>query len=73
MTPREKNIPPNNAGNAASANRTEDSTSPQKIKDAHDQAERDIEQDPDLSIHSPNDDLDESEIARLGDDRTDLA
>jgi hypothetical protein len=36
------------------------------IAEAHDQAERDIEQDADLSIHSPNDDLDEGESARLG-------
>jgi hypothetical protein len=33
---------------------------------AHDQAEHDMEEDPDLSIHSPNDDLDEGETARLG-------
>ncbi|MFN2457977.1 MAG: hypothetical protein ABR502_07240 [Chitinophagaceae bacterium] len=39
---------------------------------AHDQAEEDIAQDPDLSIHSPNDDLDEGETARLGEDKTDL-
>jgi hypothetical protein len=42
------------------------------IKAAHNQAEKDIEQDADLSIHSPNDDLDEGETARLGEDRTDL-
>ncbi len=39
---------------------------------AHEQAEADIEQDADLSIHSPNDDLDEAETARLGEDKTDL-
>lgn len=39
---------------------------------AHEQAEKDISKDPDLSIHSPNDDLDEGETARLGDDKTDL-
>lgn len=38
---------------------------------AQDQAEKDIESDPDLSIHSPNDDLDEGESARLG-ENTDL-
>ena len=42
------------------------------IKAAHDQAEKDIEKDPELSIHSPNDDLDESESVRLGEDKTDL-
>ncbi len=35
---------------------------------AHDQAEHDIDEDPDLSIHSPNDDLDEGELARLSED-----
>lgn len=39
---------------------------------AHEQAEEDIEQDPEFSAHSPNDDLDEAETARLGDDETDL-
>ena len=39
---------------------------------AHEQAEEDIERDPDLSLHSPTDDLDEGEIARLGDDQNDL-
>jgi hypothetical protein len=28
----------------------------------------DIDEDPDLSVHSPNDDLDEGETARLGED-----
>ena len=39
---------------------------------AHDEALTDIEQDPDFSMHSPNDDLDEGEMARLGEDKTDL-
>jgi hypothetical protein len=42
------------------------------VKAAHEQADEDIKQDADLSIHSPNDDLDEGETARLGEDRTDL-
>lgn len=33
---------------------------------AHEQADHDIEEDPDFSMHSPNDDLDEGETARLG-------
>lgn len=33
---------------------------------AHREAESDIQQDADLSVHSPNDDLDEGESARLG-------
>lgn len=39
---------------------------------AREEAMGDIEKDPDLSIHSPNDDLDEGETARLGEDKTDL-
>lgn len=38
---------------------------------AHREAEKDIEQDANLPIHSPNDDLDEGETARLG-ENTDL-
>lgn len=41
-------------------------------KTAYSEAEKDISNDPDLSIHSPNDDLDEAETARLGGDKTDL-
>ena len=39
---------------------------------AREEALGDIEEDADLSIHSPNDDLDEGETARLGEDKTDL-
>lgn len=39
--------------------------------DAREEAMGAIEEDADLSIHSPNDDLDEGETARLGED-TDL-
>ncbi len=45
---------------------------PNNVEAAHKQAEEDIAQDADLSIHSPNDDLDEAETARLGDDKNDL-
>ncbi len=39
---------------------------PEKIKEAHDLAEKDIENDPDLSLKpKPGDDLDEGELARL--------
>lgn len=38
-----------------------------KIIAAHEEAEKDMDKDPDLSIHHPNDDLDEGESARLGD------
>jgi len=39
---------------------------------AREEAMKDIDQDADLSIHSPNDDLDEGETARLGEDKTGL-
>jgi hypothetical protein len=52
--------------------RTDNSKDAENIKAAHDEAESDIANDPDLSIHSPNDDLDEGETARLGEDKTDL-
>lgn len=42
------------------------------LRAAHDQAEKDIENDPEFSAHSPNDDLDEGETARLGEEHTDL-
>jgi len=38
---------------------------------AHNEAEKDIENDAELSAHHPNDDLDEGETARLG-EKTDL-
>lgn len=39
---------------------------------AHEQADHDIGEDADLSIHSPNDDLDEGETSLLGEDVTDI-
>ncbi len=39
---------------------------------ALEQAEKDIEKDPELSAHSPNDDLDEGQTARLGEGKNDL-
>ena len=42
------------------------------VEKAHNAADKDIAKDPDLSLHSPNDDLDEGETARLGDDKTEL-
>jgi hypothetical protein len=38
---------------------------------AHEQAEKDMDEDAELTAHNPNDDLDEGESARLGED-TDL-
>lgn len=42
------------------------------VKEAREQADIDITQDADLSLHSTNDDLDEGETARLGEDITDV-
>ena len=44
----------------------------ENVTQAHDQAEKDMENDADLNMHSPNDDLDEGESARLGEEKTDL-
>ena len=44
----------------------------EEIERAHRQAERDISADPEFSAHSPNDDLDEGETARLGEEKTGL-
>lgn len=38
------------------------------VADAYQEAQHDIDQDADLSIHNENDDLDEGELARLGED-----
>ena len=55
--------------NTSAAPKTND---PEHVKEAHDLAEHDIAEDADLSIHSPNDDLDEGELANLGGDKNDL-
>ena len=39
---------------------------------AREEAMEDIDEDPDFGSHSPEDDLDEGETARLGEDKTDL-
>jgi hypothetical protein len=51
---------------------TDQTQEKQVTEQAHKEAEKDIARDPDLSIHSPNDDLDEGELARLGEDKTDI-
>jgi hypothetical protein len=43
------------------------------VEKAHKQADRDIANDAELSAHSPNDDLDEGESARLGENGNGLA
>lgn len=44
----------------------------EKVIQAHDEAEKDMNEDAELTAHSPNDDLDEGESARLGEDTTDI-
>ena len=44
----------------------------QKIAAAHEQADKDMEDDKEFTASSPNDDLDEGETARLGEEKTDL-
>jgi hypothetical protein len=39
---------------------------------AHDEAEKDMNEDAELTSHNPNDDLDEGEAARLGEDTSDI-
>lgn len=39
---------------------------------AHDEAEKDMNEDAELTAHNPNDDLDEGETARLGEDTGDI-
>jgi len=43
-----------------------------KAIEAHDQAEKDMDEDAELTAQSPNDDLDEGETARLGEDTGDI-
>jgi hypothetical protein len=43
-----------------------------KAIQAHNEAEKDMNEDVELTAHNPNDDLDEGETARLGEDTTDI-
>ena len=53
-------------GNKSSHNKTDQQKENEKILAAHKEADKDIEEDPDLSPKpSPRDDLDEGELARL--------
>lgn len=47
-------------------NSSQEKPEAEKIREAHELAEKDIENDPDLSMEpTPEDDLDEGELARL--------
>jgi hypothetical protein len=63
--PRDEKTPRKTAGRSGE-------TSREDVEKAHKEADRDIADDPEFSAHSPNDDLDEGETARLGENNTGL-
>lgn len=66
---QKKNNAANNNGRHVNPLPQEISTQEKAIVEkAHEEADKDMAEDADLSIHSPNDDLDEGETARLGED-----
>jgi hypothetical protein len=67
MDKKKSNQSPENRSNSSRLRIARD-----EIERAHREAERDISADPEFSAHSPNDDLDEGETARLGEDKTGL-
>ena len=44
----------------------------EKAIEAHKEAEKDMDEDAELTAQSPNDDLDEGETARLGEDTSEI-
>jgi hypothetical protein len=71
---------PRNTGNEISQQGRHEHPLPQEISKqekekairAHDEAEKDMDEDAELTAHSHNDDLDEGETARLGEDTSDV-
>lgn len=73
MTPDKKEVPATPASDPAPTPEKSGDKNPKEIAaDAHDQAESDIDKDPDMELPTPNDDLDEGELANLGGDKNDL-
>ena len=72
MQPGKKNSTRENIEKATEAEKPDSQNQPDVVAAAHEEAIHDIEEDPDFSMQSPNDDLDEGETARLGEDKTDL-
>ena len=69
MEPRNKSQEQSQQGHHEHPLRQEISDDQRQLNaSAHNEAEKDIENDAELSAHSPNDDLDEGESARLGED-----
>lgn len=58
--------------NEAAPNDKRSANDRQAVSAAHEQAEKDMMEDAELTASSPNDDLDEGETARLGEDKTDI-
>jgi len=54
--------------NTTPAPNTQKPVDNEHVAEAYQEAQNDIDHDADLSIHSENDDLDEGELARLGED-----
>ena len=54
------------------ATKTGKSTNTEHVKEAHEQADADIEKDPDFMPGNEADDLDEAESVKLNDDENDL-
>lgn len=72
MQPDKKDSTPDKIEKSTEGKKANSENQPDVIAAAHEEAVHDIEQDPDFSMQSPNDDLDEGETARLGEDKTDL-
>jgi hypothetical protein len=69
MQPKDTKLNQPQDGRATQLNQPEDNKPTQSVTDrAREEAEKDVAQDPEMSAHSPNDDLDEGELARLGED-----
>lgn len=62
----------NNANRASHHDNNRKKPGSENVNKAHVQADKDIAKDAELSAHSPNDDLDESESAKLGEDENGL-
>lgn len=69
---RQKNKDPRGEQPDKAMQRDLDADKREHVKEAREQANADIANDADLSVHSPNDDLDEGESARLGEDVNDI-
>lgn len=54
--------------NTTPAPNTQQPADNEHVAEAYTEAQHDIDNDADLSIHNENDDLDEGELARLGED-----